>query len=154
MNSKTRCWDLYKACLTRGFHMKFAVSPVADRLLKHHRGFGGVSYVYLNRPEDIRKAKAVIGSLEGVESVLSRDEAAQRFRLMAERIGDLVVIPDKETVFGDLESEIEELDPTRYRSHGSLYERNVPLIAYNADGIIPDRSAIEYNLDLTSRLYR
>ena len=45
MNKKTRCWDIAKACSSRGVDIQFAVSPVADRLLKHHGGFGGVSYV-------------------------------------------------------------------------------------------------------------
>ena len=152
MNYKKRCWDLAKACSSRGLPLKFAVSPVADRLLKHHRGFGGVSYVYLNQAADAAKAINVITSLPGVEAVLDRETAAARFRLMASRIGDLVVIPDIDTVFGDLPDETEALDPS-YRSHGSLYEMDVPLLFFNPEGKHPDPEALNVNLDLTRILY-
>jgi phosphonoacetate hydrolase len=152
MNFKKRCWDLSKACSNRGLQLKFAVSPVADRLVKHHRGFGGVSYVYLNRSEESARATEMIGSLEGVEQVLDRHTAAARFKLMASRIGDLVVIPDIDTVFGDLPEEIEVLDPG-YRSHGSLYETDIPLLLFNADVERFEKDEIRYNLDLTRLLF-
>lgn len=153
MNRKTRCWDLAKACENRGFELKFAVSPVADRLLKHHRGFGGVAYVYLHSADQVSDATDVLMSLRGVESVLPRDMAAKRFRLMPDRIGDLVVIPDKDTVFGDLHEEIEALAPD-YRSHGSLYEMDIPLLIHNAQGDMPPADAFRKNLDLTRVLFR
>jgi phosphonoacetate hydrolase len=153
MNHKTRCWDLAKACDNRGFALKFAVSPVADRLLKHHRGFGGVSYVYLHAADQVSDAIDVLMSLRGVEDVLPREEAAARFRLMPDRIGDLVIIPDKDTVFGDLREEIEALAPD-YRSHGSLYEMDIPLLIHNAQGDMPPAEVFRKNLDLTRMLYR
>jgi phosphonoacetate hydrolase len=152
MNYKKRCWDLAKACANRGFPLKFAVSPVADRLLKHHRGFGGVSYVYLNDKKETDRAMRVILSLKGVEEVLDRETAAVRFKLMASRIGDLVVIPDIDTVFGDLPEEFEKLEPT-YRSHGSLYEMDVPLLIFNAYGKYPDPEELQFNFDLTRLLF-
>lgn len=148
MNYKKRCWDLSKACANRGIPLKSAVSPVADRLLKHHRGFGGVSYVYLHHPLDAAQAMQIIAGLEGVDDVLERQTAATRFRLMPSRIGDLVVLPDIDTVFGDLPTESENLAPA-YRSHGSLYEMDVPLLYYDPSGEYPDGDQIHYNLDLT-----
>jgi phosphonoacetate hydrolase len=153
MNYKKRCWDLSKACSNRGLPLRFAVSPVADRLVKHHRGFGGVSYVYLNENGE-RKEKAIelIKTLDGVEDVLGRQTAATRFKLMASRIGDLVVLPDIDTVFGDLPTESEQLDPT-YRSHGSLYEMDIPLLLFNPKGAYPKSEEIQYNIDLTRLLF-
>jgi phosphonoacetate hydrolase len=153
MNYKRRCWDLSKACAQRGLQLKFAVSPVADRLLKHHRGFGGVAYVYLNDPSDTARAIKIIDSLPGVEEVLDRQTAAARFRLMASRIGELVVLPDIDTVFGDLHGESETLE-TDYRSHGSLYETEIPLILFNADDNRIRAEMINYNLDLTRLLFK
>ena len=46
MNHKSRCWDLEKACTTRGAPIRIAISVEQDRYLRHHRGFGGVSWVY------------------------------------------------------------------------------------------------------------
>jgi hypothetical protein len=40
------------------------------------------------------------------------------------------VLADRRSVFGDLATETEALPPG-YRSHGSGYERDVPLIRYN-----------------------
>ena len=77
MNYKNRCWDLAKACANRGLHLKYAVSPVADRLLKHHRGFGGVSNVYLKHPGKAESATQMIRSLDGVEEVLYFNPAGE-----------------------------------------------------------------------------
>ena len=68
-----------------------------------------------------------IGKLRGVQAVLTRTEAARRFRLMPSRIGELVVLGDRDTVFGGLDSEVEALPP-EYRSHGGLSEAEVPLV--------------------------
>ena len=153
MNFKTRCLDLRKICAGRGIDLRFAVSPVADRLVVHHRGFGGVSYVYLHRDEEIEAVEAFLRGLGGVDDVFSRREAAARFNLMPERIGDLVVLADRNTVFGDLETEAEDLGSS-YRNHGSLYEEDIPLILYGAEGIAPSSETFVMNFDLTRWLCR
>jgi phosphonoacetate hydrolase len=153
MNSKKRCWDLAKACRNRGFDLKFAVSPVADRLLEHHGGFGGVSYLYLHNPHDHEGAIETLMQLKGVEAVLDGPAAGQRFNLMTPRIGDLVVFPDRDTVFGDLPEESRELPPD-YRSHGSLYEMDIPLLLFNSKQPNPRYRDINYNVDLTRRLFK
>ena len=152
MNSKKRCWDLAKACRNRGVELKFAVSPVADRLLEHHGGFGGVSYVYLHSPDDREKAMEAIMRLDGVEAVMDGHAVGRRFSLMTSRIGDLVVFPDQYTVFGDLQEESRNLPPD-YRSHGSLYEMEIPLLLFNGKYAAPRYRDINYNLDLTRHLF-
>jgi phosphonoacetate hydrolase len=96
--------------------------------------------------------KSLLLSLKGVESVLTRDEAAAKFHLMPERIGDLVVIGDRDTVFGHLESADMETLPPNYRSHGSHYELAVPVIVHNATDA-PPASYFRNNLDLARWLY-
>jgi phosphonoacetate hydrolase len=148
MNPKGKCLDLRKICAAAGIELRFAVSPVADRLLKHHRGFGGVSYVYVKGEEDTPRVQAFLRQLPGVDDVLLRLEAAARYHLMPERVGDLVVLADKETVFGDLAEPEEKLAPG-YRNHGSLYEQDIPLIAYGYDGVPPSPEELQMNFDLT-----
>jgi phosphonoacetate hydrolase len=131
MNDKLVCWDLAKACANRGTPVRFALSAERDRYLKHHRTFGGVAWIWLHRPEDAETVSATISALEGVEAVLPRDEAATRYELMPERIGELVVLGDEHTVFGELPNGERELLEDGYRSHGSLHERAVPLIEHN-----------------------
>ena len=153
MNPKKRCLDLRQTCAAAGYQLRFAVSPVADRLLKHHRGFGGVSYVYVQADPDLARVQSFLGSLPGVDEVLARAEAASRFHLMPERIGDLVILGDRDTVFGDLAGPDEEL-AKGYRNHGSLYEQDIPLIIYGADGPLPLPEELQMNFDLTRWLCR
>ena len=153
MNPKKRCIDLRKSCAQNGIQLRFSVSPVADRLVKHHLGFGGVSYVYVRSAEELPFVQAYLSTLNGVDEVLQRHEAAIRYHLMPERIGDLVVLADIDTVFGDLDGPSKELD-TGYRSHGSAYEDDVPLILYGYDGKLPRASDLTMNFDLTRWLCR
>jgi phosphonoacetate hydrolase len=97
------------------------------------------------------RAAAIIGKLAGVEAVLTRSEAARRFRLMPSRIGELVVLGDQNTVFGRLDSEMADL-PAEYRSHGGQAEAKVPLIVYNADQA-PGSGYFRSNVDLARWLF-
>ena len=125
LNAKARCWDLAKACENRGLKLRYALSAERDRYVKHHRQLGGAAWVGLKSPEDASRATEIISHLSGVEAVLTRAEAARRFHLMPDRIGDLVVLGDKETVFGEIQTELESL-PTTFRTHDYLHEATVP----------------------------
>jgi phosphonoacetate hydrolase len=148
MNYKSRCWDLFKACRDLGTEVRFALSAEKDRYVKHHRTFGGAAWVWLKSPKDESKVAETLMGLKGVEAVLPRRDAAAKFGLMPERIGELAVFGDTETVFGELETPMEELEPG-YRSHGSLHESDIPLIIYNPSVKLPPQEAFTANLDLT-----
>lgn len=150
-NYKSRCWDLFKACRDQGTEVRFALSAEKDRYVKHHRTFGGAAWVWLKSSKDESKVAQTLMGLEGVEAVLPRREAAARFGLMPERIGELAVFGDKDTVFGELPTTMEELEPG-YRSHGSLHESDIPLIIYNASAELPPPEAFTANLDLTRHI--
>ena len=151
MNHKTQCWDLAKACEKRGAPVRLAISVERDKYLRHHSGYGGVAWVYCNNSRDIDRVGKTLSELRGVEVVLSREEAAKRYHLMASRIGDLVVLGDRDTVFGEPGGELEAL-PATYRSHGSLHERDVPLIVHNA-GTKLSPAYFRYNLDVARWLF-
>jgi phosphonoacetate hydrolase len=153
MNPKKKCIDLRETCAEHGIKLRFSVSPVADRLLKHHRGFGGVSYVYLNSEQELPDVRAFLSKLAGVDEVLPRQAAARRFHLMPDRIGDLVILADIDTVFGDLEGPEEILSPG-YRNHGSLYEKDIPLLLSGYSGKMPSSDDFQMNFDLTRWLCR
>ena len=81
----------------------------------------------------------------GVESVHAREQAAEEFELMPERIGDILVLGDADTVFGSFESaEV----AVQVRSHGSRHEAAVPIIAF------PGKKGVDYrkNFDLVAQL--
>jgi phosphonoacetate hydrolase len=151
MNHKTRGWDLEKACANRDAPLRMAISAERDKYPKHHRGLGGVAWVYLRQAGDEPRARRVIEKLQGIEKVLSRSDAAKAYQLMPERIGDLVVTGDRETVFGALDHETEALAPD-YRSHGSQYETEVPLIIRDENRKL-NKSLYRRNRDLTAGLF-
>jgi phosphonoacetate hydrolase len=152
MNHKSRCWDLQKVCARRGAPIRIAISVDRDKYLKHHRGYGGVAWVYCRNAREVDRTARVLSGLEGVESVLARSEAVERFHLMASRIGDLAVLGDRDTVFGELDAESEAL-PAEYRAHGSLHEVDVPLVIYNCDAKL-SADDFRFNQDLARWAYR
>ncbi|MDV6169124.1 alkaline phosphatase family protein [Flavobacterium sp. DG1-102-2] len=153
LNHKDYCWDLEKACAKRKAPIKISISPEKDRYFKHHRGMGGSAYVYLKKPKDLEKVKKTLLSLKGVEAVLTKEEAVNKYDLLPERVGDLMVLGDKVTVFGQLaDTEFEKL-PAAYRSHGSTYECIVPVFVYNAKGA-PKAYFFDHNYKVAAWLYR
>jgi phosphonoacetate hydrolase len=152
MNHKTHAYDLDKTLAALGVPIRKSISPERDRYFVHHLGLGGCAWVYLNRPEDKQKLVDALLKLKGVESVLAREEVVAKFDQYGPRIGDLCVFGDRDTVFGEMEEAQSEL-PATYRSHGSMYELDIPLFVYNAAGA-PPASYFRHNLDLTRWLYR
>jgi phosphonoacetate hydrolase len=131
MNTKTRALDLGRILTARGVTGAAALSIEKDGYVGHHRDLGGGAWVWVDEAQRDRTAE-ILDSLDGVELVLPRAEAATRFQLDPTRMGDLAVFADRKSVFGDLETETEILRPG-YRSHGSLYEGEVPLLRWGID---------------------
>ena len=155
MNFKTVCRDLKQACAARGFDLRYALSVEKDRYVRHHRTFGGIAWIYVHSPNDRDAAAEVLRTIPGVEKVLTREEAASRYHLMPERIGQLVVLGDRVTVFGELPAgrEEERLEAS-YRSHGSEYESMVPLVIWNCEAKLPPLTEFRNNHDLVKWAYR
>jgi hypothetical protein len=82
--------------------------------------------VWLNSPADAPEVRERILQLEGIEALRTRQETAREFDLMPERIGELVVTGDKDTVFGELAGDF-EISP-------SAEPRFVPLTRGDAGG--------------------
>jgi len=109
-----------------------AIPIIKDRHVVHHSNLGGCIYVYLDKKsrKNVNDALAILQDMDGVEEALCRKEAARKYHLMAERIGDIMVNGVSDVVFGD-PSEVNM--PDNLRSHGSLHERKIPIIGYNGD---------------------
>ena len=119
-----------------------AIPIIKDRYIAHHGNLGGAAYVFLKNRADTPKAVEKLLSTPGIEEAYAAEDAASRFRLHRERIGDIFVLADETTVFGELETAVE---PTSVRSHGSRHESYVPIIGYNSPWSATD---FEYNLDI------
>lgn len=124
MNAKTRRVDL-EAVLAAG-HDAEVVRLIRDAHTYHHRNLGGAAYVH-----DGGDATAVVAgalrSVDGVDRVLGRREAAAEFDLPADGTGALLVLGDRQTVFGPVDGALH--DDVALRSHGSVHERTVPWAA-------------------------
>src|ERR1700682_5617852 len=76
-----------------------------------------------------RPLAAGLAALRGIDMVLTRAEAASRFELPADRIGDLVVVSSRSVALGGAAAkhDLSGLDAP-LRSHGGLSEQPVPLV--------------------------
>lgn len=135
MSPKTRMIDLADA-LDRGGVRAQAVPIIKDRYVVHHNNLGGCMFIYLDDAGQTDEAAGILRATGGVERVYTRDEAARDLRLHYDRIGDLVVTGDSETVFGpkELEGSWDDTGAGRgLRSHASAHEQAVPLFGCNGD---------------------
>jgi phosphonoacetate hydrolase len=109
------------------------ILPITDPYVVHHGALGSFATVYLPASADRRALSDRIGALRGIEGVWTREAAAERFELPADRIGDLVVVSERSTVIGTAASrhDLSGLDAP-LRSHGGMSEQRVPLIVNRA----------------------
>ena len=105
------------------------ILPITDPYVVHHGALGSFATVYLPRDADVSALVKRIAALRGIETVLNRADAAARFELPADRIGDIVVVSERATVIGSAAArhDLSALDAP-LRSHGGLSEQRVPLI--------------------------
>ncbi len=106
------------------------VLPITDPYVAHHGALGSFACVYVTGGgADLQRAADLLAAQQGIEAVLSRDQAAADLHLPQGRIGDLVVLGDRTTVLGKSPEhhDLSELDRP-LRSHGGLHERTVPLL--------------------------
>jgi phosphonoacetate hydrolase len=105
------------------------ILPITDPYVVHHGALGSFALVYLPEPSVSRAVAERIAALPGIEVVLTRAEAAARFELPSDRIGDLVVVSQLDTVIGTSHGrhDLSGLD-VPLRSHGGISEQKVPLL--------------------------
>ena len=128
--------------LTENGILADSIPIIKDRYVAHHGNLGGAAYVFLKDSKDIDSAVQILIETPGIEEVYTAESATSIFRLHPDRIGDIFVLADKDTVFGELEVASE---PVSVRSHGSRHESYVPIIGYNSPWSASD---FEYNLDV------
>ncbi len=63
----------------------------------------GPTAQYICKITEVDQAARILRELESIEVVLSNSEASARFNLPSNRIGELVVLSDKDTVRGRTE---------------------------------------------------
>ena len=105
------------------------ILPITDPYVVHHGALGSFATVYLPAGTMAEAIATRLKALPGIEAALSKSEAAERFELPPDRLGDLIVVSTTHKVLGtsaarhDLSGLSEPL-----RSHGGISEQKVPLL--------------------------
>ncbi len=105
------------------------ILPITDPYVVHHGALGSFATIYLPEGADVQAIAAELRLHPDMECVLTREAAAERFELPADRIGDIVCVSERFTVIGTSASrhDLSGLDAP-LRSHGGISEQRVPLI--------------------------
>ena len=117
------------------------ILPITDPYVVHHGALGSFALVYVPQDMDAQALRERIKTLPGIETVLSRQEASVKFELPVDRIGDIVVVSEQNTVIGTgvQRHDLSGLD-VPLRSHGGVSEQKVPLLVNRAvDKVSADR---------------
>jgi phosphonoacetate hydrolase len=104
------------------------ILPITDPYVVHHGALGSFATLYLDESllEDVA---ARLRAVEGIQLVLSNEDACRRFELPPDRVGDLVVVSTRHVVLGTSAArhDLSGLDAP-LRSHGGISEQVVPLL--------------------------
>ncbi len=105
------------------------ILPITDPYVVHHGALGSYATVYLPEGADIEGLKQQMLEIDGIELVYDNREGCERFELAPDRMGDLILLSQQDTVIGTTASrhDLSGLD-VPLRSHGGLTEQVVPLI--------------------------
>ena len=115
------------------------ILPITDPYVVHHGALGSYAVIHVAGAAQAEVAKRLRGEA-GIEVVLSRAEACERFGLPPDRVGDLVAVATTHKVLG---TSVSRHDLTQLkeplRSHGGISEQEVPIIVNRPLSGQPDR---------------
>ncbi len=105
------------------------ILPITDPYVVHHGALGSYATVYAGAGVNQLELAQQIRAIQGVELVLTRSQASERFELPKDRIGDLVIVSERLTVLGTCASrhDLSGLE-VPLRSHGGISEQRVPIM--------------------------
>ena len=153
MNAKTRADGkpdvIYLQDLIDGWIGKDksrVILPITDPYVVHHGALGSFATIYVEGT-DRDAVKARLSGMKGIEVVLTNAEAAKRFELPPDRLGDLVVVSTKHVVLGTSASrhDLSGLDAP-LRSHGGISEQTVPLLFNRKTVDMPNRRLRNFDI--------
>lgn len=107
------------------------ICPITDPFVRHHGALGGFVRVYIRDSSlDPKRVLHCLRSCEGVALALFGAEASALFYLPVDREGDIAVIADKGFALGGhaVDHDLTQLAGERLRSHGGIFEQEVPFI--------------------------
>ncbi|MDV3128706.1 phosphonoacetate hydrolase [Mycobacterium sp. 21AC1] len=117
------------ACKNAGVEGVRVILPITDPYTVHHGALGSFASIHLPPGADRESLMTRLRSIDGVQAVHDRDEAARLYRLPPDRIGDIVLLADAGTALGRYAEwhDLSGLDAP-LRSHGALGELQIPFV--------------------------
>ncbi|WP_419998812.1 phosphonoacetate hydrolase [Streptomyces boninensis] len=121
------------------------ILPITDPYTVHHGALGSFASVHLPQDADRTTTIARLREIPGIEEVHGREEAAERYALPADRIGDIVVLAEAGTALGRFAAwhDLSGLDAP-LRSHGALGEQQIPFLVNRR---LPEQQGRIHNYD-------
>ena len=150
MNQKHHLLDFQRVADNAGLHI-FCLAPLKDRYKENHVYHeGGILYLFLKKPEERDDLLRLVRSRPEIEAVMTNIEAAEKMHLPLQGIGDYVIFTAPDCAFGELDGP-ETLITDKSRTHGSLYEQEVPLIAIHPAA---PQESYQYSKDIAAVLLK
>ena len=115
------------------------ILPITDPYTVHHGALGSFATVHLPDGADRADVAATLARTPGLDLVLTAEDGCARFELPTDRMGDLLVVAERNTALGTAATrhDLSGLDAP-LRSHGGLTEQQVPFIVNRPVHGIPD----------------
>jgi len=106
------------------------ICPITDAFVGHHGALGGFVRVYRRGKTTTKRIVEAIGSIDGIEQVLDRENACRLYEMPADREGDVAVISRTDVCIGAAaaDHDLAGLKGHRLRTHGGTSEARVPFI--------------------------
>lgn len=105
------------------------ILPITDPYVVHHGALGSFGTAYLQADANERQIIEKLSALDGIDVVLNKAQACERYDLPPDRVGDIIIISSENVTVGTSEHrhDLAALD-VPLRSHGGLTEQTVPFI--------------------------
>ena len=115
------------------------ILPITDPYLVHHGALGSFATAYLPDGSDHADIIAKLQKIPGLEVVIDKATAVERFELPGDRIGDVVLVSSENMTIGTSESR-HDLSGLKepLRSHVGLSEQVVPFIINRKIDALPE----------------
>ena len=105
------------------------ILPITDPYVVHHGSLGSFATIYLENKKNLETVITEIKKIKDIEIVLDKKRACSEYNLPTDRMGDIICMSSEHTTIGSVQNkhDLSGLNEP-LRSHGGLYEREVPFI--------------------------
>jgi phosphonoacetate hydrolase len=106
------------------------ICPITDAFVGHHGALGGFVRVYCHHGHRAEEVLEIVSKRPGIAKAWAAEAVARDLEQPLDREGDVAVMGDEKTVIGSraVDHDLSALKGSRLRTHGSLFEADVPFI--------------------------